>query len=161
MKIGFGYDSHRLVEGRKLVLGSMEIPHEKGLLGHSDADVLIHAICDAILGAIAAGDIGMNFPDTDPSYKDISSLKLLCQVNTIAEEKGFLINNIDATIVLEKPRIAGYLKEMTAKISNALTLPQNSLNINVKSNEGMGFIGRGEGVAAFAVVTVLEKGDKS
>jgi 2-C-methyl-D-erythritol 2,4-cyclodiphosphate synthase len=158
MKIGFGYDSHRLIEGRRLVLGGIEVPHEKGLLGHSDADVLVHAICDAILGAVSAGDIGMNFPDTDQAYKDISSLKLLCRVKTMADEKGFLINNIDSTIILEKPKIAGYLFEMTMKIAETLCISQGSVNVKAKTNEGMGFIGRGEGVVAFAVVTVIEKG---
>jgi len=157
MRIGFGYDSHRLVEGRSLILGGMEIPHERGLLGHSDADVLIHAICDAILGAVGGGDIGRHFPDTDPEYKDISSMRLLRQVSLMAEEKGFLINNVDSTIVIEKPKLAGYLHEMIMNISDVLCISQSRVNVKAKTNEGMGFVGRSEGVVAFAVVTVMEK----
>jgi len=157
MRIGFGYDSHRLVEGRSLILGGMEIPHERGLLGHSDADVLIHAICDAILGAVGGGDIGRHFPDTDPEYKDISSMRLLRQVSLMAEEKGFLISNVDSTIVIEKPKLAGYLHEMIMNISDVLCVSQSRVNVKAKTNEGMGFVGRNEGVVAFAVVTVMEK----
>ena len=157
MRIGFGYDSHRLAEGRSLILGGMEIPHERGLLGHSDADVLIHAICDAILGAVGGGDIGRHFPDTDPEYKDISSMRLLRQVSLMAEEKGFLINNVDSTIVIERPKLAGYLHEMIMNISDVLCIPQSRVNVKAKTNEGMGFVGRSEGVVAFAVVTVMEK----
>jgi 2-C-methyl-D-erythritol 2,4-cyclodiphosphate synthase len=159
MRIGFGYDSHRLVEGRKLILGGIEIPGTKGLLGHSDADVLVHAICDAILGAVAAADIGRHFPDTDQAYKDIDSLKLLGHVQTISDEKGFLINNIDSTVVLEKPKIADYLHGMTVKIADTLCIAEDRVNIKAKTNEGMGLIGRGEGVIAFAIVTVMEKTD--
>ena len=158
MRIGFGYDSHRLIEGRKLILGGMEIPHEKGLVGHSDADVLIHSICDAILGAIGGGNIGQHFPDTEPSYKDISSLKLLRRVSDMAGEGGFFINNIDSTIVLEKPKLAGYLYEMIINIADTLNISPDNVNVKAKTNEGMGFLGHGEGVAAFAVVTVMEKG---
>jgi 2-C-methyl-D-erythritol 2,4-cyclodiphosphate synthase len=157
MKIGFGYDSHRLVKGRSLILGGMEILHERGLLGHSDADVLIHAICDAILGAVGGGDIGRHFPDTDPEYKDISSMRLLRQVSLMAEEKGFLINNVDSTIVIEKPKLAGYLHEMIMNISDVLCISRSRVNVKAKTNEGMGFVGRSEGVVAFAVVTVMEK----
>jgi len=157
MRIGFGYDSHRLVEGRSLILGGMEIPHERGLLGHSDADVLIHAICDAILGAAGGGDIGIHFPDTDPEYKNISSMRLLRQVSLMAEEKGFLINNVDSTIVIEKPKLAGYLHEMIMNISDVLCISRSRVNVKAKTNEGMGFVGRSEGVVAFAVVTVMEK----
>ncbi|MCX5836836.1 MAG: 2-C-methyl-D-erythritol 2,4-cyclodiphosphate synthase [Deltaproteobacteria bacterium] len=157
MRIGFGYDSHRLVEGRSLILGGMEIPHERGLLGHSDADVLIHAICDAILGAAGGGDIGMHFPDTAPEYKNISSMRLLRQVSLMAEEKGFLINNVDSTIVIEKPKLAGYLHEMIMNISDVLCISRSRVNVKAKTNEGMGFVGRSEGVVAFAVVTVMEK----
>jgi len=157
MRIGFGYDSHRLVEGRSLILGGMEIPHERGLLGHSDADVLIHAICDAILGAVGGGNIGMHFPDTDPEYKNISSMRLLRQVSLMAEEKGFLINNVDSTIVIEKPKLAGYLHEMIMNISDVLCISRSRVNVKAKTNEGMGFVGRSEGVVAFAVVTVMEK----
>lgn len=157
MRIGFGYDSHRLIEGRSLILGGMEIPHERGLLGHSDADVLVHAICDAVLGAVGGGDIGRHFPDTDPEYKNISSMKMLHRVNKIAEEKGFFINNVDSTIVLERPKLAGYLHEMIMNISEVLNISQSRVNVKAKTNEGMGFVGRSEGVVAFAVVTVTEK----
>lgn len=156
MRIGIGYDSHRLVAGRRLIIGGVDIPHGKGLLGHSDADALLHAVCDAILGAIGAGDIGRHFPDTDPRYKDISSLKLLTDVRTLAEEKGYRLNNIDATIVLEKPKLLDYIGLMVENISRVLDLPINRINIKAKTNEGMGFTGQGEGMAAFAVVTVKE-----
>ena len=157
MRIGFGYDSHRLIEGRRLILGGMEIPNEKGLVGHSDADVLIHCICDAILGAIGGGNIGQHFPDTEPSFKDISSLKLLRRVSDMASERGFFMNNIDSTIVLEKPKLAGYLYEMVINIADTLNISPDKVNVKAKTNEGMGFLGRSEGVAAFAVVTVMEK----
>jgi 2-C-methyl-D-erythritol 2,4-cyclodiphosphate synthase len=157
MKIGFGYDSHRLIEGRSLILGGMEIPFEKGLIGHSDADVLTHAICDAILGALACGDIGKHFPDTDPLYKNVSSLKLLSLIQTLVEEKQYEVNNVDSTVVLEKPKLMGYTHEMALNISGVLNISVNRVNIKAKTNEGMGFIGRGEGVAAFAVVLIAMK----
>jgi 2-C-methyl-D-erythritol 2,4-cyclodiphosphate synthase len=135
----------------------MEIPHEKGLLGHSDADVLVHAVCDAILGAIGEGDMGRHFPDADEVYKDISSLKLLRGVGKLADEKGFVVNNIDSTIVLERPKLMGYAHEMGLNIAEALHVPPGAVNVKAKTNEGMGFVGRSEGVAAFAVVTVKEK----
>lgn len=154
IRVGIGYDSHRLVEGRSLVLGGVEIPFEKGLLGHSDADVLLHAICDAVLGAVGEGDIGKHFPDTDPAYKDISSLKLLIRVRELAETLGYGIVNIDATIIQEKPKLKGYLPKMAAQIANVCSIPLDRVNVKAKTNEGMGFIGRGEGVAAMAVVLV-------
>ena len=157
MKIGFGYDSHRLVPGRRLILGGVDIPHEKGLLGHSDADVLVHAICDAIIGAIGYGDIGRYFPDTDPAYEGISSLKLLRLVCVMAGEKGFVVNNIDSTVILERPRLMGHINDMELNIANALNIPAERVNVKAKTNEGMGFLGRGEGIAAFAVATVNEK----
>ena len=157
MRIGFGYDSHRLVEGRKLVIGGMEIHHEKGLLGHSDADVLVHAICDAIIGAIGAGDMGKHFPDTDPAYMGISSLILLQQVGVMAEEKGFRVNNIDSTVILERPKLLGYTYEMASNIANVLNISVDVVNVKAKTNEGMGFLGRDEGIVAFAVVTVSGK----
>jgi 2-C-methyl-D-erythritol 2,4-cyclodiphosphate synthase len=160
VRIGFGYDSHRLVEGRQLVLGGVEIPHDRGLSGHSDADVLIHAICDAILGALAAGDIGRHFPDTDPAYKNISSLKLLERVRILGEQKGYSVHNIDSTVVLEKPKIAEYIHDMSVKLAEILKVPAENVNIKAKTNEGMGFAGRQEGVAAYAVVTIIEKGDE-
>ena len=157
MRIGFGYDSHRLVEGRRLILGGEVIPHEKGLLGHSDADVLVHAICDAIIGAMGDGDIGRYFPDTDPAYEGISSLKLLHLVCVKAGDKGFVVNNIDSTIILERPRLMEFMHDMELNISNTLNIPMENVNVKAKTNEGMGFLGRGEGIAAIAVATVIEK----
>jgi len=158
MKIGFGYDSHRLATGRRLVLGGKEVPHEKGLMGHSDADVLIHAVCDAILGAAGLGDIGRQFPDTDPAYRDIASLVLLERVRTLADAKGFRIRNVDSTVVLEKPKLAPYLSEMAENIAGVLRIPALQVSVKAKTNEGMGLVGAGEGAAAFAVVLV-EDGD--
>lgn len=160
MRIGFGYDSHRLVKGRRLVLGGIEIPHDRGLSGHSDADVLIHAICDAILGALAAGDIGRHFPDTDAVYKDISSLKLLERVRIIGEQKGYGAHNIDATVILEKPKISEYIRAMSLKLAEMLKIPEENVSIKAKTNEGMGFVGRQEGIAAYVVVTMAKKGDE-
>ena len=157
MKVGFGYDSHRLVEGRRLVIGGVEIPFEKGLLGHSDADVLLHAISDALLGAIGEGDLGRHFPDTDPAYKDLSSLLILQKINDLAERKGLVVGNLDSTVVLEKPRLAEFVPLMVARIASVLGVEQGRVNVKAKTNENMGFIGRGEGIAAFAVVTVKEK----
>lgn len=156
MKIGFGYDSHRLVEGRRLILGGVEIPHDKGLAGHSDADALLHAIGDAILGAVGAGDIGRHFPDTDPAYKDISSLELLRRIKTVSEEKGYKVHNIDSTIVLEKPKLAAYIQDMESNIAHTLDIPADRVNVKAKTNEGMGFVGRLEGIAVFAVCTIEE-----
>ena len=157
MKVGFGYDSHRLVEGRRLVIGGVEVPFEKGLLGHSDADVLLHAIGDALLGAIGEGDLGRHFPETDPAYRDISSLLILQKINDMAERKGLVVGNLDSTVVLEKPRLAEFVPLMVARIASALGIEQSRVNVKAKTNEKMGFIGRGEGIAAFAVVTVKEK----
>ncbi len=160
MRIGIGYDSHRLVEGRRLILGGMEISHDKGLLGHSDADVLVHAVCDAILGALGAGDIGRHFPDTNPAYKGISSMILLQKVHAMAEEMGFLVNNVDSTVILERPKLKRYMHEMALNISKALNISEDRVNVKAKTNEGMGFIGHNEGIAAFAVVTIRDKGYK-
>jgi 2-C-methyl-D-erythritol 2,4-cyclodiphosphate synthase len=157
MKVGFGYDSHRLVEGRRLVIGGVEIPFEKGLLGHSDADVLLHAICDALLGAIGEGDLGRHFPDTDPMYRDMSSLLILQKISDMAERKGLVVWNLDSTVILEKPRLAEFLPLMVARIASVLGVEQGRVNVKAKTNEKMGFIGRGEGIAAFAVLTVKEK----
>ncbi|TFG88286.1 MAG: 2-C-methyl-D-erythritol 2,4-cyclodiphosphate synthase, partial [Candidatus Atribacteria bacterium] len=154
MKVGVGFDSHRLVEGRSLILGGVEIPNDRGLLGHSDADVLLHTICDAILGALGEGDIGGHFPDTDPSYKDISSMKLLMFVKELASKKGYIINNIDTTVILEKPKLKGYVLKMIQNISQVLGVEEDMINIKATTNEGMGLIGRGEGIAAFAVVSI-------
>lgn len=157
MRIGFGYDSHRLAEGRRLILGGEEIPHDRGLLGHSDADVLIHALCDAILGAVGQGDIGRQFPDTDPAYRGISSLVLLERVCALAAEKGYRIDNVDSTIVLERPKLALRLAAMARNIADVLQISPARVSVKAKTNEGMGLIGAGEGAAAFAVVLVAEE----
>lgn len=157
MRVGFGYDSHRFVKGRKLVLGGKEIPHEKGLLGHSDADVLLHAVCDAVLGAIGGEDIGSHFPDKDPAYRGISSLHLLIKVRDVADKKNYRVNNVDSTVVLERPELREYIHEMAMNIAGALEISVGQVNIKATTNEGMGFVGRGEGIAAFAVVTMSEK----
>jgi 2-C-methyl-D-erythritol 2,4-cyclodiphosphate synthase len=154
MRIGFGYDSHRLAAGRRLVLGGVEIPHEKGLLGHSDADVLTHAVCDAILGAVGLGDIGRQFPDTDPAYRDISSLVLLERVQALAAANGYKLCNVDSTIILERPKLAPYLPAMAENMAGVLRIPPGQVSVKAKTNEGMGLVGAGEGAAAFAVVLV-------
>jgi 2-C-methyl-D-erythritol 2,4-cyclodiphosphate synthase len=154
MRIGFGYDSHRLTVGRRLVLGGIEIPHDKGLLGHSDADVLIHAVCDAILGAVGEGDIGRHFPDTDPAYRDISSLVLLERVRALAAEKGYQVCNVDSTVILEKPKLAPHISAMVEKVAGILRISSERVSVKAKTNEGMGLVGAGEGAAAFAVVLV-------
>lgn len=154
MKIGFGYDSHRFMAGRRLVLGGKEIQYEKGLLGHSDADILIHAVCDAILGAVGLGDIGRQFPDTDPAYRDISSLILLDRVRTLADERGYRVCNVDSTIVLEKPKLAPHLPAMAENMARILRISSGQVSVKAKTNEGMGLVGAGEGAAAFAVVLV-------
>jgi len=154
---GFGYDSHRFASNRKLILGGVEITFDKGLQGHSDADALIHAICDALLGAAGCGDIGRHFSDKDPEYKNISSIILLKRVKKIIEAKGFSINNVDTTVIMEMPRLAPYAAQMVSNIARALDIAETSVNIKAKTNEGMGFIGRNEGVAAFATATVIER----
>ncbi len=157
MRTGFGYDSHRLVKDRPLILGGVEIPYGKGLLGHSDADVVLHAVCDALIGAVGAGDIGLHFPDTDPALKGISSLSLLDRVAALVKERGFSIHNLDVTVVLEEPKMRAYAERMVLNLSRCLSIPPERINIKAKTNEGMGFVGRGEGIAAFAVVTVKEQ----
>ncbi len=154
MRIGTGYDVHRLVEGRKLILGGVEIAAEKGLLGHSDADVLLHAICDALLGAGGLGDIGRHFPDSAPKYKGISSLVLLEDVRRLLAEAGYRINNIDAIIVAERPKMAPHIPEMVANISAAVQVDRAAINVKATTTEGLGFAGRGEGMAAYAVCTI-------
>jgi len=156
MRVGCGYDSHRLVAGRKLVLGGVEIPFTKGLQGHSDADVLVHAICDALLGAAGSGDLGRHFPDSDPAFKDVSSLILLKQSNHIIMQKGMKINNIDATVVLEQPKLQPHGEAMAMTLAATLDIERSRINIKATTNEGMGFTGRGEGIAAFAVVSLTE-----
>ena len=156
MRIGSGYDVHRMVEGRKLILGGVNIPYEKGLLGHSDADVLTHAVMDALLGAVAEGDIGRHFPDTDERYKDIESIKLLVAVRKIIEDKLYVIENIDATIMAEKPKLAPYIPEMVKNIANALCIEESQVNIKATTEEGLGFTGNGEGMKAQAVCLLKE-----
>lgn len=150
MRIGTGYDSHRLVEGRKLIIGGVDIPFEKGLIGHSDADVLCHAIIDAILGALGTGDIGTHFPDTDSKWKDASSIALLSRTVELVKQQGFEISWIDSTIIAERPKLQPHIEIMKKNIS-AAGIPSGAVNIKAKTNEGMGFIGRGEGIAAQAV----------
>jgi len=148
MRIGMGYDVHRLTEGRELILGGVKIPYEKGLLGHSDADVLIHAVMDALLGAAALGDIGKHFPDTDPAYKGISSVKLLRYVGELLENELYIIGNIDATIIAQRPKMAPYIEQMRANIAEALHIELNQINIKATTEEGLGFTGAGEGISA-------------
>ncbi len=157
MRIGHGYDVHRLVEGRKLILGGVDIPWEKGLLGHSDADVLLHAIADAILGAIAAGDIGKHFPDTDPRYKGADSLKLLAHVMHLADDKGYRLGNLDATIVAQRPKLAPHIQRMRENIAAVLAAEVGRVNVKATTTEELGFAGRGEGIAAYAVVLMERK----
>ena len=145
MRIGMGYDVHRLTEGRKLILGGVEISFEKGLLGHSDADVLLHAIMDALLGAAAMGDIGKHFPDTDPQYKGISSLRLLEHVGALLEEQGYLIENIDATIIAQRPKMRPHIDQMRQNIAEALKIDTDQVNVKATTEEGLGFTGTGEG----------------
>jgi len=152
MRIGHGYDVHRLVEGRKLILGGVDIPHTKGLLGHSDADVLLHAISDAILGAIGEGDIGRHFPDTDPRYKGADSLKLLAHVMGLADARGYRLGNLDATIVAQRPKLASHIPQMRENIAAVLTAEMDRINVKATTTEELGFTGRGEGIAAYAVV---------
>lgn len=151
MRIGMGYDVHRLTEGRRLVLGGVEIPWEKGLLGHSDADVLLHAIMDALLGAAALGDIGAHFPDTDPAYEGISSLRLLERVGALLEEHLFLIENIDATIIAQAPRMRPHIDAMRQNIAEALHIGVSQVSVKATTEEGLGFTGAGEGISAQAV----------
>ena len=151
MRVGMGYDVHRLAEGRDLILGGVQIPWEKGLLGHSDADVLIHAIMDALLGAAALGDIGRHFPDTDPAYEGISSVMLLKHVAELLQENGYGITNIDATIIAQKPKMAPHIPQMRENIADALGIGLSALNIKATTEEGMGFTGRGEGIASQAI----------
>ncbi|MBN2061468.1 MAG: 2-C-methyl-D-erythritol 2,4-cyclodiphosphate synthase [Deltaproteobacteria bacterium] len=155
-RIGFGYDTHRLVEGRDLVLGGVRIPYHLGLLGHSDADVLTHAIIDAILGALALGDIGAHFPDNDMAFKDSESLKLLEKIMEIMKREKYRINNIDSTIKAERPKIAEYIPDMKQKLSSSIDTGIDRISIKATTGEGMGFCGRGEGIEAFAVVSLIK-----
>jgi len=157
VRFGMGYDVHKLVEGRKLILGGVEIPYVYGLDGHSDADVLLHGITDALLGAAALGDIGKYFPDTDVKYKGVSSIILLERVREIIAEHGYTVNNIDATIVAEKPKMAPYISEMNQRIAAALQVKVGQVNVKATTTEGLGFAGKGEGIAAYAVASIVEK----
>ena len=156
MRIGFGYDVHPLVEGRPLILGGVEIPFVKGLEGHSDADVLLHAICDGILGALGEGDIGKHFPNTDPQFKGISSVQLLRAVAVKMAEKNFIIGNLDSTVVAERPKIGPFIPRMKEQIAGALKISPQRINIKATTSEGLGFIGEGKGMAAYAVVLLKE-----
>ena len=159
MRIGHGYDVHRLVQDRPLILGGVEVPYEKGLLGHSDADVLIHAVMDALLGAAALGDIGQHFPDTDPAYKGISSVELLKKVGELLDEKGFVIENIDSTIIAQRPKLASYRPQMAANIADALHLDASRVSVKATTEEGLGFTGNGEGISAQAIALLTEAAD--
>ena len=151
MRVGMGYDVHKLVEGRDLILGGVKIPHTLGLLGHSDADVLLHAIMDALLGAAALGDIGKHFPDTDPKYKGISSIKLLEHVAKLIEEKGYVVENIDATIIAQKPKMRPYIEEMEKNIAAALHIDVSQINVKATTEEGLGFTGMEQGISSQAI----------
>ena len=154
MKVGMGYDVHRLVEDRPLILGGVEIPYEKGLLGHSDADVLLHAIMDALLGAAALGDIGKHFPDTDAAYKGASSIKLLEHVGKLLEEKCYMIDNIDATIIAQKPKMRDYIDTMRKNVADTLGIELDQVNIKATTEEGLGFTGSGEGISSQAICSI-------
>ena len=154
MRVGLGYDVHRLVEDRKLILGGIDIPFERGLLGHSDADVLIHAICDALLGAAGLGDIGVHFPDTDPAYKDISSIKILRKTFQMVRSKGFSVVNIDTVIFAEIPKLSPYRQSMQTTLAATMELEPQRINIKATTTEGLGMIGQGEGIGAMCVALI-------
>ncbi|MBN2407307.1 MAG: 2-C-methyl-D-erythritol 2,4-cyclodiphosphate synthase [Elusimicrobia bacterium] len=159
MKTGIGYDLHRLTEGREFILGGVKIDYGKGLLGHSDADVLIHAVCDALLGAAGLGDIGRHFPDTDDAYKGISSLVLLKEVRDKLEDEGNVVNNVDATIICEKPKLAWHVARMEENIAGALGIDAGMVNVKATTNEGLGAVGRGEAVVCIAVASIVGRGE--
>ena len=156
MRIGSGYDVHRLGEGLPLWLGGVQVPHTHGLIGHSDADVLLHAICDALLGAAALGDIGKHFPDTDPQYKGISSLKLLAHVGRLLTERGYRIGNIDSTVVAQRPKLAPYILQMRQNIADTLGIDISQVSVKATTTEHLGFVGRQEGIAAYAVALIID-----
>ena len=158
MRIGHGYDVHRLVEGRKLILGGVEVPHTLGLLGHSDADVLTHAVMDALLGAAALGDIGRHFPDTDPAYAGADSLKLLDHVVELLEEKGYQVGNVDATILAQKPKLAPYIEKMRDNLAARMKVEPDQVNVKATTEEKLGFTGRQEGISAYATVLIQRMG---
>lgn len=153
-RIGHGYDVHRMIEGRKLILGGVEITFPKGLDGHSDADVLLHAVCDALLGSLSLGDIGIHFPEHDPQFKDISSLQLLKKVGIMVKGKGFMVGNIDVTIAVQEPKLSGYISQMRENIARILEIDKGQINVKATTTEGLGFVGKGEGIAAHAVALV-------
>lgn len=155
MRVGHGYDVHRLVEGRKLILGGVEIPWEKGLLGHSDADVLVHAVMDALLGAAGLWDIGHAFPDNDPAYAGIDSMMLLAQVRDMLTEKGYTVGNVDATILAQRPKLAGHIPQMRRNIAQVLEVEEDCINVKATTEERLGFTGSGEGMAAHAVALLV------
>ncbi|MFH1709572.1 MAG: 2-C-methyl-D-erythritol 2,4-cyclodiphosphate synthase [bacterium] len=154
MRVGFGYDVHKLVKGRKLILGGVEIKFKKGLAGYSDADVLVHAVIDSLIGAIGEHDIGFHFPTDDPRTKGISSLIMLERIAELLKSKGFTIVNVDATVVAEAPKISSYVREMRMNVSSVLGIPENCVNVKGKTEEGLGFTGKGQGIAAYAVSLV-------
>ncbi len=158
MRIGQGFDVHALVAGRKLIIGGVTIPHERGLAGHSDADVLLHAICDALIGAAGLGDIGRHFPDTDPRYKNIDSRKLLQATMQLLRERGYVVGNMDATIIAQAPQMAPHIPAMRANIAADLGVAENCVNIKAKTAEKLGFVGRGEGIVAEAVALIVPRG---
>lgn len=157
MRVGLGYDVHRLVEGRPLKLGGVEIPFERGLLGHSDADVLTHACCDALLGAVAAGDLGQHFPGTDLQWQGVSSLRLLERVAAIVADRGYAVSNVDATVIAERPTLAPYVAAMRARLAGALGVPVEVVSVKATTSDRLGTIGRGEGIAACAVAAVVPR----
>lgn len=156
MRVGFGYDVHRLVEERKLILGGVEVPYEKGLLGHSDADVLVHALMDAMLGAAGMGDIGRHFPDTDNQYKGIDSMLLLERVTQLLHEAGYQVNNIDVTVVAQRPKLAGFIPQMVTNIARVVGAEESMVNVKATTTEKLGFEGEGLGISAYAVCTIAE-----
>ena len=159
MRIGQGYDVHRLVEGRRLILGGVEIPYEKGLLGHSDADVLLHALMDALLGAAALGDIGQHFPDKDPQYEGADSMELLSRVCALLRQKGYRVGNCDCTVIAQRPKLAPYIPAMRENIASALGIPTDRVSVKATTEEGLGFTGEGAGIAAQAIALLLESAD--
>lgn len=157
IRIGQGYDVHQLVEGRPLILGGIEIPHHKGLLGHSDADVLLHTITDAALGAIAGGDIGKHFPDTDPEFKDADSRKLMTHIWQYVKEQGYELGNVDCTVIAQKPKLAPYIEQLRESIAGLLEADVSQVNVKATTNEKLGYLGREEGIAALAVILLVER----
>lgn len=156
MRVGHGYDVHRLVEGRKLILGGVEIPYEKGLLGHSDADVLVHAIMDALFGAAAMGDIGRAFPDNDPALEGVDSMLLLARTREMLKERGWQVGNVDATVIAQRPKLMGYIPTMVERVAEVLELAPEQVNIKATTEEKLGFTGSGEGISAHAVVLIYQ-----